>query len=121
MGLVGLLGIMLVAGALITGAIVAGQQARSGADLAALAGAGELMAGAGAQQACAVAERQASLNGTHLQTCEVSPDADQLTDATVSLPEINVVVTRAVGWGGWTATASAVAGGISGADKPTRR
>jgi secretion/DNA translocation related TadE-like protein len=58
-----------VGGLALSSAVVASHQARLAADLAALAGAAELIDGAPAEAACAQASRVASVNHADLATC----------------------------------------------------
>lgn len=110
-GVVGVLSVLLVAGVLIAAAVVAGQHARTGADLAALAAAGELMVGADAASACNSAGRVAESNGATLVRCTVTAAPASFDGLEISLPQVRVTVDRLVGVRGWVASAQAVAGG----------
>lgn len=98
---------MMVTGLWLVSVLVAGQQARTAADLAALAGMGRIVEGFGAPQACAHARTVAGDNGATLTGCRH--------DLTGSDPwgEVRVSVERAVPGTPWTASAQAVAGGAA--------
>lgn len=66
---VAVLGSVLVAALALGSAMVASHRARAAADLAALAGAGRLLDGAGTPQACAAARSLARANGAVLLGC----------------------------------------------------
>jgi secretion/DNA translocation related TadE-like protein len=69
----------------LAGVLVAGAQARTAADLAALAGAGRLLEGAPDRVACAEAGRVAGANGGRLLECRAAPGAE-------GAPQLTVVV-----------------------------
>lgn len=98
---------MMVTGLWLVSVLVAGQQARTAADLAALAGMGRIVEGFDASRACAHARTVAGDNGSTLTGCRH--------ELTGSDPwgEIRVGVERAVPGTPWTASAQAVAGGAS--------
>lgn len=104
-GLVGVLATLLVAGLLVAAVALAGQRARTAADLAALAVAGRALEGAGTATACAAGGRVAGMHEAVLVSCAVGPDAAGLTRARVE-------VRREVPGTPWSATAGAVAGGV---------
>ncbi|MGA4923262.1 Rv3654c family TadE-like protein, partial [Bacillus subtilis] len=62
-GLVAVIATLLLAGLLVAAVAVAGQRARTAADLAALAGAGEAVTGADEVRVCEVARQVAARNG----------------------------------------------------------
>lgn len=101
----GLATVLIMALALVA-ALVAGQQARTAADLAALAAAGRLVEGAGEPAACAVAAQVAEANNAALESCTTRPAG------TAPWPEVLVRTSRAVAGTGWTATARAAAGAV---------
>lgn len=104
-GLVGVLATLLLAGLLVAAVAIAGQRARTAADLAALAAAGRTLEGNGAATACATAGDVASLHGATLVTCTVGADAQ-------GLPRTVVEVRTEVGGTSWRATARSAAGGV---------
>ncbi|WP_228255367.1 Rv3654c family TadE-like protein [Ornithinimicrobium avium] len=104
-GLIGVLTTLLVAGLLVAAVALAGQRARSAADLAALAVAGRALEGTGTATACAAGGSVAGLHGAVLVSCTVVPDA-------AGLPRARVEVRRDVPGTSWSATARAVAGGV---------
>lgn len=111
-GVVGGLATVLVAALALVSALVAGQQARAAADLAALAGAGQVVLGAEAQ-ACATARTVAERNGARAEACELRPHG------TDPWPRVLVTVSRDVSGTPWAATARAAAGGAAaGAPSP---
>lgn len=97
-----LLSALLVLGA----ALIAGGQARTAADLAALAGAGRLVSGEGPDAACRAAGRAAELNGARLRSCAVAEQGalgDVRVEAEVELPallELGGLHARALGRAG---------------------
>lgn len=97
---------VLVTALVLASVLVAGQQARSAADLAALAGMGRVVSGYGEPDACAVAARVARDNGGHLSGCRTVPADGE------PWPRLRVTVTRAVAGTPWTTTAEAVSGGV---------
>lgn len=106
-GVVAGLTTLLVSALVLAGVLAAGQQARSAADLAALAGAGQVVTGHGQPAVCGVAGEVARANGGQLQGCAlVRADGDPW-------PRVQVTVTTAVAGTPWTATARAVAGGVA--------
>ena len=104
-GLVGVLATLLVAGLLVAAVAVAGQRARTAADLAALAVAGRTLEGADAATACAAGGHVAGLHDAAVLSCTVRTDAQGLPRATVEVGT-EVAGTR------WRATARSAAGGI---------
>jgi secretion/DNA translocation related TadE-like protein len=81
-----------VAGAMVVTARVARHAARNAADLAALAGAGRAIEGAG--PACAVAARYAEANGARLTSCEVS-GLEVIVRTEVPVRSVSMVATAA--------------------------
>jgi len=77
-----LLTMALVAGAALT----ASNRARSAADLAALAGAGELLLGRDESQACRVAAEITRRNGARLERCSTTPGGE-IAGAGASAPQ----------------------------------
>lgn len=105
-GVVAGLATVLVSALVLASVLVAGQQARAAADLAALAGAGQVVTGAGESVTCGLAEEVARDNGGRLAGCVlVHAQGDPW-------PQVWVTVTTAVAGTPWTATARAVAGGV---------
>lgn len=104
-GLVGVLASLLVAGLLVAAVALAGQQARTAADLAALAAAGHAMVGGEETGACSAGSDVAARNRAVLVECQVVP-----TDS--GLPRAEVTVRKDVPGTPWTATARAAAGGV---------
>lgn len=98
---------MMVTGLWLVSVLVAGQQARTAADLAALAGMGRIVEGFDASRACAHARTVAGDNGATLTGCRH--------ELTGSDPwgQIRVGVESAVPGTPWTASARAVAGGAT--------
>lgn len=68
-GSIAVVATVLIAALLLSSAILASARARSAADLAALAGARQLIDGSGQHAACAVAARLAHLNGGTVTRC----------------------------------------------------
>ena len=77
------------------------------ADLAALAGAGQVVLGVGREQACAEAGAVADQNGARLQSCELRQHEGQ------PWPRVLVSVRREVANTPWALTARAAAGGTT--------
>ena len=71
LGLIGALASLGVAALVLGSAVIASQRARAAADLAALAGASQVLRGAPAGQACHAAARVARTNGGHVTSCTV--------------------------------------------------
>ena len=109
LGIVGVVAVLLTAGLLIGVVAVTGQEARTAADLAALAGAGELASGHGLGPACARATEVAALNDAELVSCV----AGAAGDGAALLPVLRVEVTASVGTTSWTVRAVAAATGIA--------
>lgn len=103
-GVVGGLAAVLVTALVLVSVLVAGQQARTAADLAALAGAGQVALGAGQGPACVAADAVALRHGALVQSCEVHLHRWE------PWPRVLVSVTRQVSGTPWTVTATAVAG-----------
>lgn len=110
-GMVAGMATVLVSALALVAVLVAGQQARTAADLAALAAAGELVGGGGVD-ACSTAAGVATEHGARLTDCR------ELSDGPQPWPRISVTVTREVGSTPWTATARAVAGAVVREDPP---
>ncbi|MDO5740674.1 MAG: hypothetical protein Q4P07_11065 [Ornithinimicrobium sp.] len=109
--LVGIVSVVLVAALTIAAVAIAGQQARTAADLAALAGAGLAIQGGDEASVCAVASSTAANNRATLSSCRLERTAiDRATG--VELPAVHVQVTRGVGGTGWTIQVRAAAGGV---------
>lgn len=104
-GLVGVLAALLVAGLLVAAVALAGQRARTAADLAALAAAGRSLEGFHPAGACAAAGRVVAGHDAVLAACTVEVTAE-------GLPRAEVEVRRSVPGTSWTATARAAAGGV---------
>ena len=101
----GLVTVLLAALALVA-VLVAGQGARTAADLAALAAEGQLVVGADAGTACGAAAEVAGRNQARLVSCTtVAAGAEPW-------PRAVVTVIRAVPGLRWEASARAVAGGV---------
>jgi secretion/DNA translocation related TadE-like protein len=110
-GLIGVIATLLVAGLLVAAVAIAGQRARTAADLAALAAAGAAVTGGDVAASCRVAQELAARNGAVLTACTlVHNRGDAGEDA--ALPAVDLTVTRAVGGTGWTVTARSRAGGV---------
>lgn len=105
-GLVAGLAMLLVTALMLVSVLVAGQKARAGADLAALAAAGTTVEGGGETAACAAADRVARDNGSVLAGCSLQERAGQ------PWPAVTVIVSREVVSTPWTVTARAVAGTV---------
>ncbi|MFB9731552.1 Rv3654c family TadE-like protein [Ornithinimicrobium kibberense] len=105
-GLVSVLATLLLAGAMVAAVAVAGQRARTAADLAALAAVAESSTGASQEPACKVARDVALRNGADLVRCRTT-----LGDA--GRPRAEVVVRTTAG-GRWTVTRRAAAGAVPG-------
>lgn len=99
-GLLAVLGMTLG----LVAVLVAGQQARTAADLGALAAAGQLVQGLGEDAACARAHQVAREHGGSLESCVVEAGA------TARWPEVTVQVDRPVAGTRWTVSVSARAG-----------
>lgn len=102
----GLVALLLAALALLS-VLVAGQQVRTAADLAALAAAGQVVLGLGQEQACEEAGAVADRNGARLQSCELRQHEGQ------PWPQVLVNVQRDVAGTSWSVTARGSAGGTS--------
>lgn len=111
-GTVGGLAVVLLAALAVVTVLVTGQQVRTAADLAALAGAGQVVLGLGQEQACAQAEAAADRNGGRLRTCELRAQDGQ------PWPQVLVSVERRVTATPWTLTARGAAGGTSPGPSP---
>jgi secretion/DNA translocation related TadE-like protein len=112
---------LLVAGLLVAAVAVAGQRARTAADLAALAGAGAALDGAAEARVCEVARQVVVRNGAEAVQCRTgsaaagSAAAGSAAEAVRGvLPStvVEVVVSREVAGTGWVVTARARAGGV---------
>ncbi|WP_122261161.1 Rv3654c family TadE-like protein [Ornithinimicrobium cerasi] len=108
-GLVAVVSTLLLAGLLVAAVAVAGQQARTAADLAALAAAGQVVHGGDEPTTCAVARQVAERNGGGLTGCSVVGPAKAEPGP---LGTVEVVVTRPVAGTAWEVTARARAGGV---------
>lgn len=108
-GLVGVVSSLLLAGLLIADVAVAGQRARTAADLAALAAAGRVLQGADEEEACTAASAVATHNGALLTSCSLDVAGRQ---ALGGLPTVQVTAARDSGGGRWTVEARARAGGV---------
>lgn len=106
-GVVGGLATVLVTALALVAVLVAGQQARTAADLAALAAAGQVVLGVGGEHACAQAGAVAGQNGARLQSCELRQHEGQ------PWPRVLVSVRREVANTPWALTARAAAGGTT--------
>lgn len=109
LGLIGVIASLLVAGLLIGAVALAGQQARTAADLAALAAAGRLAEGAPPGQACSTAAEVAERNQGRLVTCDLVDGGDP---AGRVIPTVEVEVLTEALAGRWNAGARAAATGI---------
>lgn len=103
-GVVAGLAAVLVTALVLMSVLVAGQQARTAADLAALAGAGQVALGAGQGPACAAADAAALRHGAMVHSCELHLQRWE------PWPRVLVSVTRQVTGTPWTVTARAAAG-----------
>lgn len=129
--LIAVLATLLVAGLLVAAVAVAGQRARTAADLAALAGAGAALDGAAEARVCEVARQVVVRNGAEAVQCRTgsaaagsaaagsaaagSAAAGSAAEAVRGvLPStvVEVVVSREVAGTGWVVTARARAGGV---------
>lgn len=106
-GVVAGLALLLVTALALVSVLVAGQQARSAADLAALAAAGRVVSGAEPQVACREAGLVARQNRAELVSCGARPQPGQ------PWPAITLTVSRAVPGTPWTVSADAVAGTVT--------
>lgn len=106
-GVIGGLATVLVAALMLAAVLVAGQQARTAADLSALAGAGQVVVGAGRDRVCAAADGVAADNGARLESCELTPQAGQ------PWPRVVVGVRRDVAGTPWSLPARAAAGAVA--------
>ncbi|WP_298888312.1 Rv3654c family TadE-like protein [uncultured Serinicoccus sp.] len=103
-GVVGGLVTVLVLALGLVAVLVAGQQARTAADLASLAAAGRLVQGVDDTAACALAARVSEQHGVELRRCRVTRQGVS------PLPEVTVDVERAVGGTRWAVGVTARAG-----------
>lgn len=110
-GLIGVLSTLLVAGLLLAAVAIAGQRARTAADLAALAAAGAAVTGADVATSCVIAQELTVRNGGVLTRCRLVDDRGDARDG-VALPAVEITVTRGVTGTGWTVTARSRAGGV---------
>lgn len=78
MGIIAVLLSLTAAGLVLASAMIASHRARTGADLAALAGAAAVIRGEPAAAACGQAREVAQLNGGQLTRCAVSGSAVEL-------------------------------------------
>lgn len=108
-GLVGVVSTLLLAGLLIADVAIAGQRARTVADLAALAAAGRVLEGASEDEACTTASAVAAHNGASLTDCALVVDERR---GRVGLPTVRVTAARDTAGGRWTVEARARAGGV---------
>lgn len=83
-GAIGVLAVMLAATLALLSAVIASHRARGAADLAALAAARTLLAGAPSTDACAAATRIATHNGSVLVACTTVGDVASVTVATTT-------------------------------------
>lgn len=95
---------MLVLALGLVAVLIAGQQARSAADLASLAAAGQLAQGGSQDSACALAAQVAQRQAATVRSCQLLPAPGQ------AWPEVLVRVERVVAESRWTVTAQARAG-----------
>lgn len=109
--LVGIVSAVLVAALSIAAVAIAGQQARTAADLAALAGAGLAIQGGDEASVCEVASSTAADNRAELSSCRLERTAADPA-AGAELPVVHVQVTRGVAGTRWTIQVSAAAGGV---------
>ncbi|MGD8149167.1 Rv3654c family TadE-like protein [Ornithinimicrobium sp. Y1694] len=113
-GLIGVVTVVLVAGLVITAVAVAGQRARTAADLSALAAAGRMVEGHDLAGACAFAAELADRHGAEVTSCDAAPAATGSgagAAPSVSTP-VQVEVTRPVLGTPWTVRVTARAGGV---------
>ncbi|KUG51831.1 hypothetical protein AVL62_07750 [Serinicoccus chungangensis] len=103
-GVVGGLVTVLVLALGLVAVLVAGQQARTAADLASLAAAGQLVQGVDDSAACARAARVTDQHGVELRRCTVTRQGPS------PLPEVTLDVERAVGGTRWAVAVTARAG-----------
>lgn len=106
-GVIGGLAAVLVAALMLAAVLVAGQQARTAADLSALAGAGQVVLGAGGDRVCAAADGVATDNGARLESCELRTHPGQ------PWPRVWVSVRRDVAGTPWSLPARAAAGAVT--------
>ena len=106
-GVIGGLAALLLAALALVSVLVAGQQVRTAADLAALAAAGQVVLGGGQDQACGQAAAVAERNGARLQACELRQHEGQ------PWPQVRVRVDREVAGTSWSVTARGAAGGTA--------
>lgn len=104
-GLVGVLATLLIAGLLVAAVAVAGQRARTAADLASLAAAGQLLQGGSPTAACAAGVEVAGAHGVDLVACEV-------TTTRAGLPRVEVESRVAIAGTRLIARARVAAGGV---------
>lgn len=109
---VGLSTVLVLALGLVA-VLVAGQQARTAADLGALAAAGQMVQGLGDDAACARARQVAHEHGTSLQSCVVDPAGAS------PWPEVTVQVERPVIGTRWTVSVRARAGATAARATPS--
>ncbi|ANS78889.1 hypothetical protein SGUI_1493 [Serinicoccus hydrothermalis] len=109
----GLVSVLVLALGLVA-VLVAGQQARTAADLASLAAAGAAVQGAGTAQACTTAGEVAARHHSRLQSCA----AEQAGGRT--WPDVVVTVRTPVPPTPWTVTARARAGAVPPRPTPRR-
>ncbi|QFG67599.1 hypothetical protein FY030_01625 [Ornithinimicrobium pratense] len=111
-GVIGGLAALLMAALTLAAVLIAGQQARTAADLSALAGAGQVVIGAGRDRVCAEADGVAASNGARLESCELGMHPGQ------PWPRVLVSVRRDVVGTPWSLTARAAAGAATPALEP---
>ena len=99
----GLVTVLVLALGLVA-VLVAGQQARTAADLGALAAAGRLVEGVDDTAACVLAARVAEQHGVEVRSCAVTRQGVS------PLPEVTLEVERAVAGTRWTVGVTARAG-----------
>lgn len=109
LGLLGVVGVLLLAGVMVVSLAVGGQRVRTAADLAALAGAGRAVWGVSPVEVCAAAAEVSRLNGATLVACDVSPGNDASPVPRVHVEVVTEVADR------WTVRARAAAGGAGAA------
>lgn len=103
---------MLLTGLVLVSVLVAGQQARTAADLAALAGMGRIVEGGDRRTACAAARQVATDNGAVLDDCNL------IVPASDPWGQVRITTRRDVAGTPWSATAVAVAGGVATTQRP---
>lgn len=108
-GLVGVVSTLLLAGLLIADVAIAGQRARTAADLAALAAAGRVLEGASEDEACTTASAVAEHNGASVTDCSLVVDARR---GRSGPPTVQVTAVGDTSGGRWTVEARARAGGV---------